>query len=55
MKNLLNVDELAAKFEWSRNYIYGLVADREIPYEKVDGRIMFEEDEVCRWIEAQIS
>ena len=55
MKELLSIEELMQKLKITRLDIYKQISERNMPYEKVNGRMMFDEDEIYKWIEDEIS
>jgi len=51
----LTADELAAIFRCQPEKVYRLAARGELPSYKVEGRRLFDEAEVARWLEARHS
>jgi excisionase family DNA binding protein len=49
----LTVDELAAVLRCQPEKIYRLAARGELPSYKVEGRRLFNESEIVRWLEQQ--
>jgi excisionase family DNA binding protein len=49
----LTVDELAAVLRCQPEKVYRLAARGELPSYKVEGRRLFNEAEIARWLEAQ--
>jgi excisionase family DNA binding protein len=50
---LLTVDELAVVLRCQPEKVYRLAARGELPSYKVEGRRLFNEAEIARWLEAQ--
>jgi len=53
LPTFLTVDELAAVLRCQPEKVYRLAARRELPSYKVEGRRLFNEAEVARWLERQ--
>ncbi len=49
----LTVDELAAALRCQPEKVYRLAARGELPSYKVEGRRLFNEVEIARWLETQ--
>ncbi len=49
----LTVDELAAALRCHPEKVYRLAARGELPSYKVEGRRLFDQDEIARWLERQ--
>ena len=49
----ITVDELAAVLRCQPEKVYRLAARGELPSYKVEGRRLFNEAEIARWLEAQ--
>ena len=49
----LTVDELAAALRCQPEKVYRLAARGELPSYKVEGRRLFNETEIARWLETQ--
>ena len=52
-KELLSVNELAAKIKLSPKTIYGLVCRGQIPYLKVGARVLFDQDKIAAWLKSK--
>jgi excisionase family DNA binding protein len=52
LPTFLTVDELAAVLRCQPEKVYRLAARHELPSYKVEGRRLFSEAEVARWLEA---
>jgi len=53
LPTFLTVDELAAILRCQPEKVYRLAARGELPSYKVEGRRLFDETEVVRWLDAQ--
>ena len=53
LPTFLTVDELAAVLRCQPEKVYRLAARGELPSYKVEGRRLFNEDEVARWLDGQ--
>lgn len=53
LPTFLTVDELAAILRCQPEKVYRLAARGELPSYKVEGRRLFNEAEIARWLEAQ--
>jgi excisionase family DNA binding protein len=51
MPTFLTADELAAILRCQPEKVYRLAARGELPSYKVEGRRLFDRDEVARWLE----
>jgi excisionase family DNA binding protein len=51
LPTFLTVDELAAVLRCQPEKVYRLAASHELPSYKVEGRRLFNEAEVARWLE----
>lgn len=52
MREIWNVDDVAAYLKRSPGAIRNLTLRRAIPYRKVAGRLVFIRDEIEKWIES---
>ena len=53
LPTLITVDELAAVLRCQPEKVYRLAAAHELPSYKIQGRRLFDESEVARWLQAQ--
>jgi excisionase family DNA binding protein len=53
LPTLITVDELAAVLRCQPEKVYRLAAAHELPSYKIQGRRLFDESEVVRWLEMQ--
>jgi excisionase family DNA binding protein len=53
LPTFLTVDELAAVLRCQPEKVYRLAARGELPSYKVEGRRLFDQAEIVRWLEAQ--
>jgi excisionase family DNA binding protein len=53
LPKLITVDELAAVLRCQPEKVYRLAAAHELPSYKIQGRRLFDEGEVVRWLETQ--
>jgi excisionase family DNA binding protein len=53
LPTFLTVDELAAVLRCQPEKVYRLAARRELPSYKVQGRRLFDQDEVVRWLQTR--
>ena len=53
LPTLITVDELAAVLRCQPEKVYRLAARGELPSYKVEGRRLFDESEIVRWLETQ--
>ena len=53
LPTLITVDELAAVLRCQPEKVYRLAASHELPSYKIQGRRLFDESEVVRWLETQ--
>ena len=53
MPKLLTVKEVSALTRLSRATIYSYIAAKKIPYNKIGTRVLFEEQQIIKWIEAR--
>ena len=53
LPTLLTVDELAAVLRCQPEKVYRLAAAHQLPSYKIQGRRLFDESEVARWLQAQ--
>ena len=53
LPTFLTVDELAAVLRCQPEKVYRLAARRELPSYKVEGRRLFSEAEVARWLQGR--
>jgi len=52
MNNYLNVDELASYLRLSKSTIYKKVMNREIPFIKATGSLLFSRTSIDNWLES---
>ncbi len=53
LPTLITVDELAAVLRCQPEKVYRLAAAHELPSYKIQGRRLFDESEVARWLQAR--
>ena len=53
LPTFLTVDELAAVLRCQPEKVYRLAAAHELPSYKIQGRRLFDESEVVRWLQTQ--
>jgi excisionase family DNA binding protein len=53
LPTFLTADELAAVLLCKPEKVYRLAVSGDLPSYKVEGRRLFEQDEVARWLEAR--
>lgn len=53
LPTLITVDELADVLRCQPEKVYRLAARGELPSYKVEGRRLFNQDEIARWLEEQ--
>jgi excisionase family DNA binding protein len=47
----MNIDQAADYLAWRKKRLYNLVSKGEIPHRKQRGRLLFNRDELDRWLE----
>lgn len=50
-KKMMNVDEVSAYTGYVKRYIYHLTGEKRIPHYKRGGKLMFDRDEIDRWLQ----
>jgi excisionase family DNA binding protein len=53
LPTFITVDELAAVLRCQPEKVYRLAAQRELPSYKVEGRRLFDEHEIRRWLQSR--